>query len=155
MMRKIAEAAQFNNNNSRTGTPSNEAKRNTNNIHLNTANAHGSKSSPHGGLQSRKFELQCELQSLQKKEKELLEALGSTNNALQELGVPSFLIHDDQEQLKNMDRLNASGLRMKHSKNALSFRGEDKVREQFNLIDLNEDGYLGFEDLRGLTSFPF
>jgi seryl-tRNA synthetase len=151
MMRKIAEAAKFANNNSR---QSNETKRNTNSTNLTSSNAQGSESS-HGGLQSRKFELQCELQSLQKKEKELLEALGSTNNALQELGVPSFLIHDDQEELKNMDRLKASGLRMKHSKNALSFRGEDKVREQFNLIDLNEDGYLGYEDLRGLASLPF
>src|SRR5688572_28512274 len=112
-MRRIVEA-QFANN-SRSDSPSTEAKRSLSNNQSHNSNNNNNSQIVHiskaaQGLGSRKFELQCELQSLQKKEKELLEALGSTNNALQELGVPSFLIHDGQEQLKNMNRLKASGL---------------------------------------------
>ena len=130
--------------NPRSGSPSQESKKTGINSNSTTSMPPPKTAEKIG---RRKAELQAELISLQKKEKELLDALIPTNNALHELGVPSSMIYDE-DYLSKINRLNASGLKF-NDPNKLSFRGEDKAREYFQLLDLNDDGYIGYEEYRG------
>lgn len=43
-----------------------------------------------------------------------------------------------------------TGIRMKGQ---LSFRGKEKAAEYFDLLDIDQDGYLNYEDFRG-NCFP-
>ena len=93
-------------------------------------------------------ELLVTFQAYQKKELDLLNSLHAINESFQELGIPlsSLKEFDNQPTLSDHDLIRQSGIRMK---NKLSFRGRDKSREYFKLIDLNRDGLVGYEEFRG------
>jgi hypothetical protein len=132
--------------------------------------------------ESSKYDLQCELESLRKKETELLSALQTANDALEELGLSSKLLHSElstENERKNdqVERLKASGLRnfrvggiekgeavverterRKTEEKLLSFRGEDKAKEYFQFVASSSSlsslsSTLGYEDLRSVNSF--
>lgn len=113
-------------------------------------------------LENRQLELQLDLLSLQKKEKELIDALENVNVALADLGIPSSMIYasdmeeaanatkvksDDPKQ-RNLQRMKSSGINMKDTEK-LSFRGEDKACEYFQMLDLNRDSFIGYSEFRG------
>lgn len=88
-------------------------------------------------------------QALQKKEQDLLKALSAINESFQELGIPLSALKSFEEkpQLTDQELIRQSGIRIKDK---LSFRGRSKAEEYFNLLDLNRDGLIGYEEFRGI-----
>jgi hypothetical protein len=120
--------------------------------------AQGTKFATADDVESHKASLYLELRSLEKKEKELFEALDNVNDSLLELGIPSSLLTDEFHGPASKttgqvhDPIKSSGIRMK---NQLSFRGEDKSKEYFRLLDINKDNHIGFEEMRSIDAFRY
>jgi hypothetical protein len=84
------------------------------------------------------------LSALQRKEDELASLIQSIDATFMEMG---FRIDNSVSVLKKKGAP-SSGIRMKGK---LSFRGKEKAEEYFDVMDLDRDGFLNFEDFRGMA----
>lgn len=102
-------------------------------------------------------DLLLELQSLQRKEIELLTALETINVTFDELGIKvhNQLDHNPQATVISSGQKKA----LDYSKvginiqGQLSERGKNKAKEYFQELDLDADGLLQYEDLLELGAF--
>jgi len=90
-----------------------------------------------------KAELLHKLAILQKKEEELVMMIKGIDSTFQELG---YRIESALDSSNNNVPMQ-TGIRMKGQ---LSFRGKEKAAEYFDLLDIDKDGHLNYEDFRGL-----
>jgi Ca2+-binding EF-hand superfamily protein len=88
------------------------------------------------------------LKGLQKKELELQAALEAINQSFEDLGLglSTVAVNQDEKLRDQLNEVQRSGIRI-HSK--LSFRGKEKTREYFRLLDRDCDGYISYENIRG------
>lgn len=89
-----------------------------------------------------KAELLQRLSILQRKEEELNMMIQGIDSTFQELG---YRIESSMEKSSNGVPMQ-TGIRMQ---GYLSFRGKEKAAEYFDLLDVDKDGYLNYEDFRG------
>lgn len=82
---------------------------------------------------------------LQKKEEELAMMIQGIDSTFQELGYRIESALDNSNSNIPMQ----TGIRMKGQ---LSFRGKEKAAEYFDLLDIDKDGFLNYEDFRGMKS---
>ena len=88
-----------------------------------------------------KAELLHQLSILQQKEEELVAMIQGIDSTFQELG---YRIDSSTNSANNVSL--QTGIRMKGQ---LSFRGKEKAAEYFDMLDIDKDGYLNYEDFRG------
>jgi Ca2+-binding EF-hand superfamily protein len=80
---------------------------------------------------------------LQRKENELASLIQSIDATFTDMG---FRIDNSVSVIKKKGNP-SSGIRMKGK---LSFRGKEKAEEYFDVMDIDRDGLLNFEDFRGI-----
>jgi hypothetical protein len=93
-----------------------------------------------------KAKLLEKLAGLQKKEEDLQALLESVDVSLYDMG---YHIEKDQTNSVSGRIMPQTGIRIGGK---LSFRGKEKSAEYFKLVDTDNDGFVNFEDLRGLLN---
>lgn len=93
-------------------------------------------------MSERKQQLLHTLQLLQRKEEELALMIQAVDANFRELG---YKVDSTVDVTKKAVPVQ-TGIRMK---GLLSFRGKEKAAEYFDVIDVDKDGFLNYEDFRG------
>eukprot|EP01032_Pedospumella_encystans_P019065 gene19065-21685_t len=96
-------------------------------------------------MSATKAELLHQLSILQQKEEELVAMIQGIDSTFQELG---YRIDSSNKSSNNFAM--QTGIRMKGQ---LSFRGKEKAAEYFDILDIDKDGHLNYEDFRAVEAF--